>query len=97
MIFETLTLLVRFGTLTNWDKDKSDLYQSINSSPVALRPYVGQKLSQLEFLYNTPLKAYYRLRWICVRTKYLNRLRYVYRRCPRFPISSGPAHGLRIC
>lgn len=48
-----------FGTLTNWDKIRSDVYQLDKSFTEWLYgPVDQQKLSQLEFLYNTPLKSY---------------------------------------
>lgn len=46
-----------FGTLTNWNKIKSDVYQLDKQFTEWLYgPMSEQKLSQLEFLYNTPLK-----------------------------------------
>lgn len=48
-----------FGTITNWNKIKSDLYQADKQFTEWLYgPVDEQKLSQLEFLYHTPLKPY---------------------------------------
>lgn len=48
-----------FGSLTNWDRVKSDVQQLDRQFTEWLYGPVDQKkLTQLEFLYNTPLKPY---------------------------------------
>lgn len=64
-----------YGTLTNWNKIKADFYQLDKQFTDWLYgPMMEQKLSQLELLYNTPLKPIIDYKMDMLKDKeYLNR------------------------